>query len=619
MSEVYTEYTWIFISSIFLAIFVAYGIGANDVANAFGSSVGAKAITMKQALAICEFGGAVLLGAGVTNTIRSNIANLSYYTNKPDLYMYGMLCAMLATGIWLIVATYLELPVSTTHSIVGAVIGMSMVAAGADSVVWSKHKDSFPFLDGVSVIVISWFTSPLLCAIAGAALFLFTRHAVLRRQNSYKLSLWMLPLFTFITVYIGCYYIIQKGPKLANKVSDGKNAWISACFASGGFIIAALVGIPLIKRQVERDMEELEKAEVIPELRTAENKTKDVESASPDGSAKDEPLAGADKSTVGAGHSSRTPAAMKDMRKSKIFGSVSGALTKTANFDVHGVISEEKSVHDVHANAEQFDRKTEVSFKYLQVFTAMCNSFAHGSNDVANSIGPFAGIYAVWRCTCVQSKSNVPTWILVVGGAGIVLGLATYGYKIMRVLGVKMTKLTNSRGYCVELASAIVVIIGSRYGLPLSTTHCMVGAVTGIGIVESVSGRKPENATTGNKRAFNWLLLVKFFLGWVATLVVAALTSAAFTAQGIYAPYRLDTDARVSDAMSLNMTANAVAGYMFNNSANGANAALLAEQANVMLAACNAQAVPTPPISFNPITACVNTVMTSLNMTTWNA
>ena len=173
-------------------------------------------------------------------------------------------------------------------------------------------------------------------------------------------------------------------------------------------------------------------------------------------------------------------------------------------------------MHDAHANAEQFDRKTELSFKYLQVFTACCNSFAHGSNDVANSIGPYAGIYAVWQCTCVSSKSTVPVWILVVGGAGIVLGLATYGYKIMRVLGVKMTKLTNSRGaravagwccaqsllglcrrqssgfqpaartiarrcppaiagYCVELSSAIVVIVGSRYGLPLSTTQWCAG------------------------------------------------------------------------------------------------------------------------------------------------
>lgn len=613
MADVYSAYTWIFVCATVLGIFVSYGIGANDVANAFGSSVGAKALTMKQAIvvaAICEFGGAVLLGAGVTNTIRSNIADLSYYTQKPDLYMYGMLCAMLATGLWILLATYLELPVSTTHSIVGAVIGMSMVAAGADSVKWSASKDDFPYLDGVSVIVISWFTSPLLSGIGGAILFLFTRHAVLRRKNSYILSLWMLPLFAFLTVWVGCFYIIQKGPKLADKVSDSKNAWISTCFAAGGALFAGLVGVPLIKRNVARDLEELEKADTIPELRQ-EGQTPAKDAAAKDMESGSDTAAGSQDGevpAVGAGHPERTPGVLRDMRKSRVFG----ALTKGANFDIHEVIETDSKINNLHSNAEQFDRKTELSFKYLQVFTAMCNSFAHGSNDVANAIGPYAGIYAVWRCTCVQSKSDVPVWILVVGGLGLVLGLATYGYKIMRVLGVKMVRLTNSRGYCVELAAAAIIIVGSAYGLPLSTTHCMVGAVTGIGVVEAVSGRRPEGAT--GRQTFNWLLLIKFFCGWVATLVIAALTAAAFTAQGVYAPYRLDTDARVDDATSLNATANAVAGYMFNNSANNP---LLAEQANVMLAACSADAVPKPPISFNPITACVTTVMEALNTTTW--
>jgi sodium-dependent phosphate transporter len=617
---VYTEFTWIFVCAIFLSVFVAYGIGANDVANAFGSSVGAKALTMKQAIlvaAVCEFAGAVLLGAGVTDTIRGKIADLNAYTNKPDLYMYGMLCAMLATGIWLLIATYMELPVSTTHSITGAVIGFSMVAAGADSVVWSQEKDDFPYLSGVSVIVISWFTSPLLSAIGAAMLFLFTRHAVLRRQNSYKKSLYMLPLFTFITVYVGCYYIIQKGPKLADKVSDGTNAWISACFAAGGALIALFVGVPLIKRAVERDMEELEKAETIPEYQAKDAKhvtvakvASDMESGSDSGTAE------GDAPAVGAGHEERTPHMMRDIRKSRLFGAAAKAFTTSSNFDVHGVITEDKTINTLHQNAEQFDRKTEVSFKYLQVFTACCNSFAHGSNDVANSIGPFAGIYAVWRCTCVSSKSTVPVWILVVGGAGIVLGLATYGYKIMRVLGVKMTKLTNSRGYCVELAAAFVIIIGSRYGLPLSTTHCLVGAVTGVGLVEAVSGRKPANATTTGRSAFNWLLLGKFFLGWVATLVVAALTSAAFTAQGIYAPYRVDTNERVDDTLSLNTTANAIASNLSAFAASTGNT-LFADQAAAIQAACNSANVPKPPISFDAITQCVNTAMNALNITTY--
>ncbi|KAI7842860.1 hypothetical protein COHA_003478 [Chlorella ohadii] len=613
---VYAEFTWIFVCSIFLALFVAYGIGANDVANAFGSSVGAKALTMKQAIviaAICEFGGAVLLGAGVTSTIRSNIANLNDYRNKPDLYMYGMLCALLATGIWLIVATYFELPVSTTHSIVGAVIGMSMVAAGPDSVVWSREKDSFPYLEGVSVIVISWFTSPLLAGIGGAILFLFTRHAVLRRKNSYVLSLWMLPLFTFLTVWIGCFYIIQKGPKLADKVDNSKNAWISTCFAAGGALIAGLVGVPLIKRQVTRDWDELCKAEVIPELRGANTdagkSVKDTDSDSGSANAPGTtPTANDAEGVVGAGHPERTPAPLRDLRKSRIYG----ALTKSSNFDIHGVISEDEKVHDLHANGEQFDKKTELSFKYLQVFTAMCNSFAHGSNDVANAVGPFAGIYAVWQCTCVNSRSDVPVWILVIGGVGLVVGLATYGYKIMRVLGVKMTKLTNSRGYCVELAAAAIIILGSRYGLPLSTTHCMVGAVTGIGVVEAVSGRRPEGATSN--RAFNWLLLAKFFLGWVATLVIAAATSAAFTAQGVYAPFKTDTDQRVADSLSLNTTANAVAANL-SSLATATGSEIVGNAATVIAEACSAAMVPRPPVSFDAISACVNTAMVTLNTT----
>ncbi|PRW33685.1 2,3-bisphosphoglycerate-independent phosphoglycerate mutase isoform B [Chlorella sorokiniana] len=610
------EFTWVFVCSIFLALFVAYGIGANDVANAFGSSVGAKALTMKQAIvvaAICEFGGAVLLGAGVTSTIRSNIANLNDYKNKPDLYMYGMLCALLATGIWLIVASYFELPVSTTHSIVGSVIGMSMVAAGASSVVWSKSKDSFPYLEGVSVIVISWFTSPLLAGICGAILFLFTRHAVLRRKNSYVLSLWMLPLFTFLTVWIGCFYIIQKGPKLSEKVDNAKNAWISTCFAAGGALIAGLVGVPLIKRQVTRDWDELCKAEVIPELRGAATETgkgmKDSDSDSGSANAPGTTPEPSAEGVVGAGHPERTPAALRDLRKSKIWG----AVTKSSNFNIHEVISEDEKVHDLHANGEQFDKKTELSFKYLQVFTAMCNSFAHGSNDVANAIGPFAGIYAVWQCTCVNSKSDVPVWILVIGGVGIVLGLATYGYKIMRVLGVKMTKLTNSRGYCVELAAAAVIIVGSRYGLPLSTTHCMVGAVTGIGIVEAVSGHRPEGANA-NGRAFNWVLLIKFFCGWVATLVVAGLTSAAFTAQGVYAPFKTDTDQRVQDSLSLNTTANAIANNLTSFAATSNNVAL-SQAATIIAQACNSTMVPTPPTTFDAISACVNTAMVTLNNT----
>ena len=168
------------------------------------------------------------------------------------------------------------------------------------------------------------------------------------------------------------------------------------------------------------------------------------------------------------------------------------------------------------------------------MLTACANSFAHGANDVANAIGPMAAIYSVWECTCSNSTSDVPIWMFVVGGVGLVLGIATFGYKIMRAMCVEMTKLTNSRGYSAELTSAIVVIIASLYGFPVSTTQVITGAIAGIGMLEVITAKiegKPSPATR-----FNFRLLTKFFCGWVATVFVAGLTSAAFTAQGVYAP-----------------------------------------------------------------------------------
>lgn len=190
------------------------GIGANDVANAFASSVGAKALTMKQAIlvaAVCEFLGASLMGAGVTDTIRSGIANLDAYLYTPGLLMYGMLCALLSAGIWLLVATYWELPVSTTHSIVGAILGMSLVAAGPNSVLWSAKTVEFPYLAGLSSIVLSWVFSPILSAAIAIFLYLITRHLILRRKRSFDFSLWSLPVYTFLTFFVIVFFIIKKG------------------------------------------------------------------------------------------------------------------------------------------------------------------------------------------------------------------------------------------------------------------------------------------------------------------------------------------------------------------------------------------------------------------------
>lgn len=579
----YDQITWIFVCAIILSFFVAFGIGANDVANAFGSSVGAKALTMKQAIvvaAICEFAGAVLMGAGVTTTIRSGIANLNYYINKPDVLAYGMLCAMLATGIWLLIATYWELPVSTTHSIVGAIVGMTMVSAGPDAVIWSKHKDTFPFLGGMSSIILSWVFSPVIAGGFAIILFFFIRLIVLRSQKAYERSLYLLPLFTFGTFFLITWFIITKGGQQYNwqNTPDSKKAWISAIVGSGTCLISIVIGIPLIKRNVTRDLAEEER---VAADKAGLGKTVSVEKVE-EGRESSEGEAG--KSSEDGGNGShqdqvpheekRTPNRLQTFRKSRVWT----AMMYGSNVDIHKVVESDQTVHDIHEAAEVFDHKAETSFKYLQVCTACANSFAHGTNDVANSIGPLAAIYQIWQDTAVQKNAEVPRWILVVGGAGIVFGLATYGYKIMRALGVRLTKLTNSRGFTVELCAAAVVILGSRYDLPLSTTHSMVGAVTGIGILEG-------------RRGFNWKLLLKFFLGWVATLVVAAITAAAFTAQGIYAPSRYAADQRTSTGWYLNGTSVQIARFLNATGVATGNQTLV-QQAGAIMASAGQNTVP---------------------------
>jgi len=488
-----------------------------------------------------------------------------------------MLCSLLSAGIWIALATFLELPVSTTHSIVGAIIGFSMVAAGANSVIWTAPpSNGSPFPGGVVAIVLAWFITPAMAAVVAGLMFTFTKVVVLKAKNPFRTSLFLFPLYTFITIWIITFFVIQKGvngwmkvktynapgfcpPGASTNMSstknyktdasgnvisvtncaiqDGTNAWISAVTAAV-CTVGVTIGLKLVVKLVNRDMAAIEAAEAAKVAAVDADAAGTVEN----GESKDKDGA------VGAHPANRTPASLQGVRRSKVWT----ALTHGANVDIHEVTEIDEKIKAMHAEAEVFDRKTELSFKYLQVLTACANSFAHGANDVANAIGSMAAVYSIWECGCAAPTANVPIWMFVLGGAGLVLGLATYGYNIMRALGVKMTKLTNSRGYCAELTAAIIVIIASRYGFPVSTTQVITGAITGIGITEVISAKmRGERHAAGR---FNWLLLLKFFCGWVATLVVAGLTCAAFTAQGIYAPSKVMSNARAEFNAAFNVT-----------------------------------------------------------------
>jgi len=193
------------------------------------------------------------------------------------------------------------------------------------------------------------------------------------------------------------------------------------------------------------------------------------------------------------------------------------------NVDIHEVVQTDGDIFNMHDQAEQFDPKTEISFQYLQVFSAICVSFGHGANDVANACGPLAGIWATYEAGAFVKEADTPVWVLIIGAVGLVIGLATYGYNIMRALGVRMAAMTPSRGYSAELATSLVVSIASAYGMPISTTHTITGAVVGVGLME---GRK----------GVNWKFLGKTFSAWIFTLIFVGILTAAMFAQGAYAP-----------------------------------------------------------------------------------
>eukprot|EP00638_Chattonella_subsalsa_P000697 CAMPEP_0117752450 /NCGR_PEP_ID=MMETSP0947-20121206/11614_1 /TAXON_ID=44440 /ORGANISM="Chattonella subsalsa, Strain CCMP2191" /LENGTH=518 /DNA_ID=CAMNT_0005571097 /DNA_START=59 /DNA_END=1615 /DNA_ORIENTATION=+ len=499
------DYVWIVVIGAFLSVFCAYGIGANDVANAFATSVGAKTLTVKQAVvlgAIFEFGGAVLLGSHVTKTIRKGIADIDCFLDDGPLLMYGMQCVILATGLWLLLATYFQMPVSTTHSVVGGIIGMTIAAKGGDCVVWHKDTDTFPFVKGVSAIVVSWVLSPVLSAVGGAIIYTFCRTFVLRSENSYKRSFYFFPFLLASTLTLYTFFTIYKGAKGLDLDETPVSTACGVSFGIGfGIATLSIPLMPKLKAKIDQRME----------ARNALEGARDVE----------ESKNGVDVVTgdnVGEGK--------EESIFMKSAGSLKSFVHKGVNAEVHHSLKTDEVAFELHANAEVFDEHTEEVFKTLQVFTACCDAFGHGANDVANSIGPYAAIYIIYTDNEVIEKRDLGDdayWILFLGGLGIVLGLATYGYKIMSAIGVQMCKITPSRGFAIEMGATLIIIIGSRLEMPLSTTHCQVGSTMGVAMTESL-------------KSLNWLLLGKVVLGWVITLIVVGFSAAILFCQGAYAP-----------------------------------------------------------------------------------
>ena len=409
--DLFSEYgTILIILAGAFGFFMAWGVGANDVANAMGTSVGSKALTIKQAILIAmvfEFAGAYLAGGEVTSTIRKGIVDSEIFTNSPDLLVFGMLSALLAAGTWLMIASFMGWPVSTTHSIVGAIVGFAAVGVSVDAVNWSK----------VSAIVASWVVSPVIAGTISFALFRSVQTLILVHDDPFVRAKKYAPLYMFAVGFLMAMVTILKGLKhvfkdIGMSLSFSESIAWSAMFG----ILVAMLGSYLLSK-VKRDL----------------------------------------------------------------------ALEEKNRF----------------ANVERV-------FAVLMIFTACSMAFAHGSNDVANAVGPLAAVVNVVNSGgVILAKSTMPSWILLLGGAGIVFGLATYGFKVMGTIGRKITELTPSRGFAAELGAAATVVFASGTGLPISTTHTLVGAVLGVGLARGIG-------------ALNLKMIGSIFLSWVVTLPAGA-------------------------------------------------------------------------------------------------
>jgi PiT family inorganic phosphate transporter len=391
---------------------MAWGIGANDVANAMGTSVGSKALTIKQAIIIAmifEFAGAYLAGGEVTSTIRKGIIDASFYIDQPELLVFGMTAALLAAGTWLIIASYYGWPVSTTHSIVGAIVGFSAVGVGMDSVTWTK----------VLGIVGSWIITPLISGIIAYFIFMSSQKLIFNTKDPISNAKRFVPIYMFLAGFILSLVTIIKGLK-----------HVGLHFSIGeAFLLAAIAGIVV----------------------------------------------------AGIG---------------KIF-------INRVKIDPQA----DKKMH--FANVEKI-------FAVLMIVTACAMAFAHGSNDVANAIGPLAAVVSiVGNGGEIGAKSALAWWILPLGGVGIVLGLALFGKRVMATIGTGITHLTPSRGFAAELAAASTVVIASGTGLPISTTQTLVGAVLGVGMARGIA-------------ALNLGVVRNIVISWVVTLPIGAGLSIVF-------------------------------------------------------------------------------------------
>ncbi|KAJ2158593.1 hypothetical protein GGF46_003659 [Coemansia sp. RSA 552] len=532
------EFTWIFALGVVWSLLDAYGIGANDLANMFSPACAAGTLTMLQACiiaAFAEFLGAFLLGAETTETIKGDILDADRFADQPELLMLGMLCALVGSATWVIFASKKGLPVSSTNSIVGGIIGVGISAFGGGAIQWGYS--------GVAKIITSWFVSPVAAGIVTAIIYLPTRYFILESPNSFARGIRTIPIYFFGTALIGSFYILYKAipDDKAGGLSAGVIVGIAFGVAAAATAFSWFFFVPWVKRRVvEKEAIRWYHMPIIflvkyrPAPPPASPESTETPRVLESGNASEieektgisTKQCGDDEDRAASEAASEVPEAPPTWR-AKLYQKAKYYVMYGVSQDVRNLDNEELT--DIHAAARKFDDDTEHLFSFLQVITSTLASFAHGSNDVSNAAGPLSSIYDTWRSgeVDVAGENPVPKWILAMAGGGIVLGLFTLGAIVMRRLGNGLTYMSPSRGFSAELGTSLTVLTASQIGLPVSTTYCFVGSVTSIGLCN------------GNLRALNWKNLAVCFSSWMVTLPIAGLISGLLFAFASNAPVKL--------------------------------------------------------------------------------
>jgi len=511
-------YQWFVVVGSIFSFMYGFGTGSNDVCNAFSTSIGSKTLKMWQAIILAiifEFTGAIVLGRVSTSTLQGGVADVNQFKNDPDFYAYGMMIALGVSGFLQILGSHLELNVSATHAIIGSIIGFSLVYKGKDGVLWVVNdSSSFPPYKGVTPIFFSWVISPVLTATASAIVFGLCKYLVLRRNNAVFKSAFVLPFAVMLTAWVSIYFVFTRGAKKMlseqDDWSEHKAAMVAFYAAIGLTGLSALVGSPLILYHANRKFATETRGEE--EMHTKETSTKTLTSIE---------LIDIDLNTPENREiaPSDTPLTRRQMywQKAKEF------FADKVDPNLDNAIEDDELVAEIHKKAEIFDPRAEYVFSYLQVFSAICVIFSHGAGEVGYMAGPLAAIWEYNQHGTVAKKLVPPIWIILIGAFGLIFGLTLYGQKVTRAMAVKLSKLSPSRGFAAELATAMVIMLAAQYGLPTSSSQCITGGIIGVGLMEGVNG-------------VNWKFFFTQVSSWVVNLFLSMGLTAAIVAQAVYTP-----------------------------------------------------------------------------------